>query len=65
MEELSTVTSGCETYPLRSSRCRSSSIVFVGDDIDDKRDEAEKDETILLVEVASGITVGCSVDSEI
>lgn len=65
MEALSTVITGCNTYPLRSSRCRSSSIAFVDGDIDDKRDDVEEDDAIPLVEVENVIAVDCCVDSEI
>ncbi|EJW80763.1 hypothetical protein WUBG_08327 [Wuchereria bancrofti] len=65
MEVLSTVITGCKTYPLRSSRCRSSSIVLVDVDDDDKIDDVEDDEAIPLDEVENVIALECCVDSEI
>lgn len=56
---------GCKTYPLRSSRWRSSSMGFADDDIDDEIDEVEEDGAIPFDAVEKVIVVGCCAESEI
>lgn len=65
MEALSAVITGCKTYPLRSSRCRSSSTALFDDDVDDKIDDAEEDERIPLVEEGNVPAICCCAESEI